>query len=183
MLFPVFWKRFDVRTYVIFVIRQWRVVYFYCSKVGCIDARYLATYHASTVMFSSGNNKNGIGSKWVQWPLPHGRESDSLWTHSVGRTTVSKASMYPVTVKAWNGKGQVWYTRCNVDKFGLLLWSHMGSEALKWTAFLGNRGGGHKLAFPHFHRTQLIFTSLTDSKWFHCKSEWDIVANFRKKNL
>jgi hypothetical protein len=80
---------------------------FYCSKVGCIDARYLATYHASTVMFSSGNNQNGIGSKWVQWPLPQGRESDSLWTHSVGRTTVSKARMHPVTVKAWNGKEQV----------------------------------------------------------------------------
>ena len=79
----------------------------YCSKVGCIDARYLATYHASTVMFSSGDNKNSIGSKWVEWSLPQGRESDSLWTHSVGRNTVSQAKMHPVTVEAWNGQKQV----------------------------------------------------------------------------
>jgi hypothetical protein len=58
-------------------------------------------------MFSSGDNQNGIGSKWVEWPLPQGRESDSLWTHNVGLNTVSKAKMYPVTVKAWNGKKQV----------------------------------------------------------------------------
>jgi hypothetical protein len=32
--------------------------------------------------------------------------------------TVSKAKMYPVTVKAWNGKKQVWYT--NINKFSLL---------------------------------------------------------------
>jgi hypothetical protein len=68
-------------------------------------------------MFSSGDNKNGIGSKWVQWPLPRGRESDSLWTHSVGLNTVSKAKMHSVTVKAWNGKEQVRYTRCKVDKW------------------------------------------------------------------
>ncbi|CAB3991342.1 Hypothetical predicted protein [Paramuricea clavata] len=86
------------------------------SKVGCIDARYLATYHASTVMFSSGDNQNGIGSKWVQWPLPRGRENDSLWTHSVGLNTVSKAKMYRVIVKAWNGKKQV----CYQNKYGIM---------------------------------------------------------------
>ncbi|CAB4007783.1 Hypothetical predicted protein, partial [Paramuricea clavata] len=94
------------------------------SKVGCINARYLATYHASTVMFSSGDNQNGIGSKWVQWPLPQGRKSDSLWTHSVGRTTVSKARMYPVTVKAWNGKEQV----CYQNKYGILPLSYHGGS-------------------------------------------------------
>ena len=77
------------------------------SKVGCIDARYLATYHASTMMFSSGDNQRSIGSKWVQWSLPEGRESDSLWTHSIGHRTVKKAKMHRVTVKAWNGNTKV----------------------------------------------------------------------------
>ncbi|XP_028392656.1 uncharacterized protein LOC114517196 [Dendronephthya gigantea] len=79
------------------------------SQVSCIDARYLATYHASTVMFSSGDNQTTIGSKWVQWSLPEGRESDSLWTHSVGYETVKKAKMYHVTVNAWNGNTKVCY--------------------------------------------------------------------------
>ena len=71
-------------------------------------------------MFSSGDNQNGIGLKWVQWSLPEGREGDSLWTHSVGFNTVSKAKMYPVTVKVWNGKEQV----CMHDilLIGLLFW-------------------------------------------------------------
>ena len=89
-------------------------IFINCSKVGSINARYLATYHASTVMFSSGDSKTGIGSKWVQWPLPFGRESNSLWTHSVGFSTVSKAKMFSVTVQAWNGKQQVCYT--DIDK-------------------------------------------------------------------
>ena len=72
-----------------------------------MDARYLATHHASTVMLSSGDSQNGIGSKWVKWPLPQGRESSSLWTHSLGLGTVSKAKMNRVTVTAWNGQQQV----------------------------------------------------------------------------
>ena len=77
------------------------------NQMSCIDARYLATYHASTVMLASGENSKGIGGKWVQWSLPANRESKSLWTHAVGLKNVTKLEMLPVMVKAWNGGQKV----------------------------------------------------------------------------
>ena len=77
------------------------------KHISCIDARYLATYHASTVMLASGENPKGIGGKWVQWSLPEKRESTTLWTHSVGFKAVSQSEMVPVQVKAWNGGEEV----------------------------------------------------------------------------
>ncbi|XP_028392634.1 uncharacterized protein LOC114517176 [Dendronephthya gigantea] len=86
------------------------------SEVGCIDARYLATYHASTIRFSSGENRNGIGLFWVQWALPDGRDSQRLWKHSIGIGAVLKERMESVIVTAWNGRIQ----RCFQNKFGIL---------------------------------------------------------------
>lgn len=77
------------------------------NKMGCIDARYLATNHASTVMIASGDNVNGIGTKWVRWTLPVERRADTLWTHSVSRTIVSRAKMEQVSVISNTGDGQV----------------------------------------------------------------------------
>ena len=86
------------------------------SKVACIDARYLATYYASSVMFASGDNQIGIGSKWAQWSLPEYREIDSFWTYSVGYSAVSKAKMYPVSVKFYDGQEQ----SCFQNKYGIM---------------------------------------------------------------
>ena len=74
---------------------------------SCIDARYLATYHASTIMLASGENPNGIGQEWVQWSLPAKRKSKTLWTHDVGLENVSASQMNPITVKSSNGVEEV----------------------------------------------------------------------------
>lgn len=77
------------------------------NRMGCIDARYLATNHASTVMIASGDNLNGIGTKWMRWRLPAERDADTLWTHSVSRTNVSRAKTEQVSVISNKGNEKV----------------------------------------------------------------------------
>ena len=79
------------------------------GKTGysCLDARVLAVEHASEVMLSSADNSEGIGSKWVLWELPSGREINTWWKHGVGQTRVQAAGTSKVTVKAWNGATKV----------------------------------------------------------------------------
>ena len=74
---------------------------------SCLDARLLAVQHATEVMLSSGDNSKGIGSKWVKWELPSGREYNTWWNHGVGQSTVQAAGTSQVTVKAWNGYTKV----------------------------------------------------------------------------
>ena len=52
------------------------------------DARSLAVDESSTVLLSSGERMDGLGSKWVMWRLPGGREKDSFWRYSVGPSVV-----------------------------------------------------------------------------------------------
>lgn len=79
------------------------------GKTGysCFDARLLAVNHASQVMLSCGDSVGGIGSKWIQWELPSGREYSTWWNHGVGRAKVEAAGTVQVTVKAWNGNSKV----------------------------------------------------------------------------
>ena len=79
------------------------------GKTGysCLDARVLAVKHASEVMLSSADNSEGIGSKWVLWELPSGREVNTWWNHGVGQSKVQAAGTSQVTVKAWNGGTKV----------------------------------------------------------------------------
>ena len=74
---------------------------------ACIDARSLAVEEASTVLFSSGERADGLGSKWVMWRLPGDREKGSFWKHSVGFSAVKAAVQTPVMVYAWNGNKKV----------------------------------------------------------------------------
>ena len=74
---------------------------------ACIDARSLAVDESSTILLSSSERMDGLGSKWVMWRLPGGREKDSFWRHSVGVTTVKAAVQTPVMVFAWNGNKKV----------------------------------------------------------------------------
>ena len=77
------------------------------KQFACIDAGSLAVDEVSTVLLSSGERMDGLGSKWVMWRLPGGREKDSFWRHSVGVTTVKAAVQTPVMVFAWNGNKKV----------------------------------------------------------------------------
>ena len=77
------------------------------KQFACIDAGSLAVDEASTVLLSSSERMDGLGSKWVMWRLPGGREKDSFWRHSVGVTTVKAAVQTPVMVFAWNGNKKV----------------------------------------------------------------------------
>ena len=74
---------------------------------SCFDARLLAVKHASQVMLSCGDNPGGIGSKWVQWELPSGREYSTWWNHGIGQAKVQAAGTSQVTVKTWNGNSKV----------------------------------------------------------------------------
>ena len=74
---------------------------------ACIDARSLAVEEASTVLFSSGERADGLGSKWIMWRLPGDREKDTLWKHAVGYSAVKSAVQTPVMVYAWNGNKKV----------------------------------------------------------------------------
>ena len=74
---------------------------------SCFDARLLAVKHASQVMLSGGDNPGGIGSKWVQWELPSGREYSTWWNHGVGQAKVQAAGTSQVTIKTWNGNSKV----------------------------------------------------------------------------
>ena len=77
------------------------------TEYSCLDARVLAVKYASTVMLSSGDNAEGIGSKWVQWGLPPGREVKSWWNHGMGQSAVQSSGTTQVAVKAWNGNSKV----------------------------------------------------------------------------
>ena len=77
------------------------------NQFTCLDARSLAVEEASTVLLSSGDKMNGLGSKWVMWRLPGDREEASFWDHSMGSSSVKAAVQTPVTVYAWNGKKKV----------------------------------------------------------------------------
>ena len=77
------------------------------NQFACLDARSLAVEEASTVLLSSGDKMNGLGSKWVMWRLPGDREKTSFWDHSVGSSSVKAAVQTPVTVYAWNGQKKV----------------------------------------------------------------------------
>ena len=76
-------------------------------QFACIDARSLAVDKASMVLLSSGERMDGLGSKWVMWSLPGGREKDSFWRYSVGPSSVKAAVQKPVKVYAWNGNKKV----------------------------------------------------------------------------
>ena len=77
------------------------------NQFACLDARSLAVEEASTVLLSSGDKMNGLGSKWVMWRLPGDREKASFWDHSVGSSTVKAAVQTPVMVYTWNGQRKV----------------------------------------------------------------------------
>ena len=77
------------------------------KEFACIDARSLAVEEASTVLLSSGERMDGLGSKWVMWRLPGDREKDSFWRHAVGVSAVKAAVQTPVMVYAWNGNKKV----------------------------------------------------------------------------
>ena len=77
------------------------------NQFACLDARSLAIEGASTVLLSSGDKMNGLGSKWVMWQLPGDREKASFWDHSVGSSSVKAAVQTPVMVYAWNGQKKV----------------------------------------------------------------------------
>ena len=77
------------------------------NQFACLDARSLAVEEASTVLLSSGDEMNGLGSKWVMWQLPGDREKASFWNHSVGSSSVKAAEQTPVMVYAWNGQKKV----------------------------------------------------------------------------
>ena len=74
---------------------------------ACIDARRLAVDESSTILLSSSERMDGLGSKWVMWRLPGDRKKDSFWRHSVGPSTVKAAVQTPVMVYAWNGNKKV----------------------------------------------------------------------------
>ena len=77
------------------------------KEYACIDARRLAVEEASSILLSSGERMDGLGSKWVMWRLPGDREKNLLWNHSVGQSTVNAAVKTPVMVYAWNGNKKV----------------------------------------------------------------------------
>ena len=77
------------------------------KEFACIDARSLAVEEASTVLLSSGERMDGLGSKWVMWRLPGDREKASFWNHSIGASAVKAAVQTPVMVYAWNGNKKV----------------------------------------------------------------------------
>ena len=77
------------------------------NQFACLDARSLAVEEASTVLLSSGDKMNGLGSKWVMWRLPGDREKASFWDHSVGSSSVKASVKTPVMVYAWNGQKKV----------------------------------------------------------------------------
>ena len=77
------------------------------TEYSCLDARVLSVKYVSTVMLSSGDNAEGIGSKWVQWDLPPSREVKTWWNHGMGPSAVQSSGTTPVTVKAWNGNSKV----------------------------------------------------------------------------
>ena len=77
------------------------------KQFACIDARSLAVEEASTVLLSSGERAEGLGSKWVMWRLPGDREKVSFWKYSVGPSAVKAAVQTPVMVYTWNGNKQV----------------------------------------------------------------------------
>ncbi|KAL9989405.1 hypothetical protein ACROYT_G003952 [Oculina patagonica] len=89
-----------------------------------LDARLLAVKHASEVMLSSGDNAGGIGSKWVQWQLPSGREYNTWWNHGVGQSTVQAAGTSQVTVKAWNGNTK----DCFQNRYGIMPFGQHGGS-------------------------------------------------------
>ena len=74
---------------------------------ACLDSRFLAVEHASEVMFSSGENPQGIGRRWVRWQLPEHRDYSTWWNHRVGYSRVEKANQTQVTVTAWDGSTKV----------------------------------------------------------------------------
>lgn len=81
------------------------------KELACIDARSLAVEEASTILLSSGERADGLGSKWVMWRLPGDREKESFWTHSFGSSAVKAARQTPVMVYAWNGNKKIrWKT-------------------------------------------------------------------------
>ena len=77
------------------------------KEYACIDARRLAVEEASSILLSSGERMDGLGSKWVMWRLPGDREKNLQWNHSVGPSTVNAAVKTPVMVYAWNGNKKV----------------------------------------------------------------------------
>jgi len=77
------------------------------KEYACIDARRLAVEEASSILLSSGERMDGLGSKWVMWRLPGDREKNLLWNHSVGQSTVNAAVKTPIMVYAWNGNKKV----------------------------------------------------------------------------
>ena len=79
------------------------------KQFACIDARSMAVEEASTVLLSSGERADGLGSKWVMWTLPGDREKHSFWNHAVGASAVKAAVPTPVMVFAWNGNKKVNY--------------------------------------------------------------------------
>ena len=79
------------------------------KEFACIDVRSLAL-EASTVLLSSSERADGLGSessKWVMWTLPGDREKDLFWNHAVGASAVKAAVKTPFMVYAWNGNKKV----------------------------------------------------------------------------
>ncbi|XP_068733893.1 uncharacterized protein [Montipora capricornis] len=94
------------------------------NQFACLDARSLAVEEASTVMLSSGEMTDGLGSKWVMWRLPGDREKTSFWDHSVGLSALKAAVQKPVMVIAWNGNKKT----CFQNKFGIMPYTAHGGS-------------------------------------------------------
>ncbi|XP_067033261.1 uncharacterized protein [Acropora muricata] len=105
------------------------------NQYACFDARSLAVEQASTVLLSSGDKMNGLGSRWVMWRLPVDREKASFWDHSVGLSSVKAAVQTPVMVYAWNGQKK----NCYQNKFGIMpFYAHGGAYPYASYDTLGN---------------------------------------------
>jgi len=72
------------------------------TEYSCLDARVLSVKYASTVMLSSGDNAERIGSRFTSK-----QRGEDWWNHGMGPSAVQSSGTTQVTVKAWNGNSKV----------------------------------------------------------------------------
>jgi len=103
------------------------------STWSSIDAIDLAVNHASEVRLSTGNV-----ARFARWPLPSGRDTATLWNHSVGQAAIEAAPTPTLTVTGHNGSGT-----CYTNRYGIMPNNaHGGSYPYAGYNGLGNTGPG-----------------------------------------